>query len=396
MSAQSTGDGRSASCVQLPRAAGRSVGMRRPATGSRAVMTCGLLARRTLRACGAVSHHGPAGSIGFPQNADMPDVTAVSVEEITDPTLANEGVDWIDLDAVTLQSRPLRALRVTVRLANATVLFHSVNLRVRTRTRVHDGQIAYVTFGPTARGTVNGMSLQPGMMLATAADAEARFVVEAGWESVTFLLPRLDIRTHLRTRQRESEFRQPSGLELLQVQPDKVRACFHWGKRLAQAAAARPTLFDTSERKRAAAEVELVETLLTTLGAADDFRPTRGDRSRQAQSRIVRTAEDYALAHVGEPLYVTDLCRAAAVSERKLEYAFKGVLGLAPVAFLSRLRLHRARQSLLAAVPGSTTVAAEALHWGFWHLGDFSRAYKACFAELPSETLRRKPPASPR
>ena len=176
----------------------------------------------------------------------------------------------------------------------------------------------------------------------------------------------------------------------MQVQPQKVHALFHWGKRLVQAATARPALFDTRERERVAAEVELVEALLTTLGAADDFRPTRSDQSRQAQSQIVRIAEDYALAHAGEPLYVTDLCRAAAASERKLEYAFKEVLGLTPVAFLIRLRLHRARQSLLAAAPRSTTVAAEALNWGFWHFGEFSRAYKDCFGELPSETLRRK------
>lgn len=329
-------------------------------------------------------------SIGFPQNAGMVKATAVSIEEITDPTVASAGIDWIDLDAVKLQSKPFRARRVTVRLVNATVVFHTVNLRVRTRTRVHEGQVAYVTFGPKARGTVNGMSVQPGMMLAAAANAEARFVVEAAWESLTFLLPAQDITTHLRTRQRESEFRQPRGLELLQVQPQKVHALFHWGKRLVQAATARPALFDTRERERVAAEVELVEALLATLGAADDFRPTRSDQSRQAQSQIVRIAEDYALEHAGEPLYVTDLCRAAAASERKLEYAFKEVLGLTPVAFLIRLRLHRARQSLLAAAPRSTTVAAEALNWGFWHFGEFSRAYKDCFGELPSETLRRR------
>lgn len=39
----------------------------------------------------------------------------------------------------------------------------------------------------------------------------------------------------------------------------------------------------------------------------------------------------------------------------------------------------------------STTVTAEALHWGFWHVGDFSKAYKECFGELPSDTLARAP-----
>jgi transcriptional regulator GlxA family with amidase domain len=63
---------------------------------------------------------------------------------------------------------------------------------------------------------------------------------------------------------------------------------------------------------------------------------------------------------------------------------------LSPVTYLARLRLHRVRQALLAARHGSTTVTAEAINWGFWHFGEFSRAYKECFGELPSETLRRK------
>jgi len=123
---------------------------------------------------------------------------------------------------------------------------------------------------------------------------------------------------------------------------------------------------------------------------ADDLESTRSDRTRQAQSHIVRTAEDYALAQTGDRLYVTDLCRVAAVSERTLEYAFKEIMGLTPVTYLTRLRLHRVRQALLAATPGSTTVSIEALNWGFWHFGEFSRAYRECFGELPSETLRRK------
>jgi len=89
-------------------------------------------------------------------------------------------------------------------------------------------------------------------------------------------------------------------------------------------------------------------------------------------------------------LYVTDLCRVTGVSERSLEYAFKGVMGLTPMAFLSRLRLHRVRHELLLAMPGATTIAKEALRWGFWHFGDFSRAYKDCFGELPSDTLSRQ------
>jgi len=70
------------------------------------------------------------------------------------------------------------------------------------------------------------------------------------------------------------------------------------------------------------------------------------------------------------------------------------VMGLTPVAYLVRLRLHRVRQALLAAPCASTTVSAEALNWGFWHFGEFTRAYKECFGELPSDTLRREPASS--
>jgi transcriptional regulator GlxA family with amidase domain len=83
------------------------------------------------------------------------------------------------------------------------------------------------------------------------------------------------------------------------------------------------------------------------------------------------------------------------VSERALAYAFKEVMGLTPMAYLIRLRLHRVRQALLAATHGSTTVSAVALDWGFWHFGEFSHAYKECFGELPSDTLRRKPGSIP-
>ena len=197
---------------------------------------------------------------------------AVTVVEISDPTAANAGIELIDQDAVQLQSMPLRARRVIVRLEAATVVFHSTNRRLR-----------------------------------------------------------------------------------------------------------------------AAAQVELLETLLATLDVANDFAADRSDRTRQAYSLIVKSVEDYALSHTDDPFYVSDLCRVAAVSERTLEYAFKEVMGLTPMTYLIRLRLHRVRQALLAATQGSTTVSAEALNWGFWHFGEFSRTYRECFGELPSDTLRRKP-----
>ena len=178
---------------------------------------------------------------------------------------------------------------------------------------------------------------------------------------------------------------------MLQVNPARVHRLFEWGKRLVDSAILDPALFNENETERAAAQGELLETLLATLGEAGDFEPTRNDRTRQARSVIVKIAEDHAQSQTGVSLYVTDLCRVTGVSERTLEYAFKEITGLTPMAYLLRLRLHRVREALLVATPESTTVSAEALNWGFWHFGEFSRAYKDCFGELPSDTLRRRP-----
>jgi AraC-like DNA-binding protein len=320
---------------------------------------------------------------------------AVTVDEISDPALTGEGIDLLDMDAMQLQSLPLRVRRIVVRLEAVSVVYHSTNARVRTRTRVREGHLAFVTFGPRAQGSVNGLPVFPGLMLAVEPAAEGGFVVEPDFEGITFLVREQDIRDHLGARGREADFRPPIGVEALQVDANKVHALYDWGRRLVEVAAREPRSFEEGRKERGAAQVELLETLLAALGAASGFKPTRGDRTRQARTRIVRVAEEYALSRIDDSLHVSDLCRAAGVSERTLEIAFSEVMGLTPVNYLMRLRLHRVRRALLAATHASTTVSAEALKWGFLHFGEFSRAYKACFGELPSDTLRRKPGAEP-
>jgi AraC family transcriptional regulator, ethanolamine operon transcriptional activator len=315
---------------------------------------------------------------------------AVTVEEIRDPTAAGAGPELIDLRAVQLQPMPLDARRVTARLGEAAVLFHSTNLRLRTRTSVREGWLAWVAFGPRASGTVNGLPVRAGLVLAVAPDKMVGFVTNAGWESVTILVSARELDAQLSARRREAELRLPRGVEILDVQPERCGRLFGWGKRLVDVATRQPDRFGEGRPERSAAQVELLEILLATVGAAPELEPSRGDRSRRAQSLLVKRAEEFALENAGEHLHVGDLCRAAATSERTLEYAFREILGTTPIAYLTRLRLHRVRQALLAADRGSTTVSAEALDAGFWHFGEFARAYRNCFGELPSATLRRR------
>jgi len=316
---------------------------------------------------------------------------AVRVVEIDDPTSAGQGIEVIDLDAVKLASTPFRARRVVVRLEGGVVVYQTTNHRIRTRSKTQQGLLAFVTFGPRTRGTVNGLPIRPGLMLVAEAAREAMFVAESGYESITLLLPQEDLRGHLSARRREGEFRLPHGVEMLRTNARTSRQLFDRGKLLVEAAARQPALFNDRKKARVAAQVEMVEALLSTLGSTRVFEPSRATRGIRSQALIVKRAEDYALSHTHDHVHVGDLCRAASVSERALQYAFKEVVGATPVAYLIRLRLHRVRQALLAAGRGSTTVSAVALDWGFWHFGEFSRAYKRCFGEHPSDTLRRRP-----
>jgi AraC-like DNA-binding protein len=332
-----------------------------------------------------------------PERGVRDDQPSVTVAEITDPAIAGEDFELADMNALRLTSTvPFRARRVVVRFEKGAVVYHSANHRIRARTRALGGRLAFLTYGRRTTGTVNGLAIHPELVLAVGPGTEIVIVTDIGYESITLLVPPSEIHAHLRDRGREADFSSPKGAVSLRADGARVRRLFDWGKKLVETAARQPALFDHRKDRRDAAQVEMIETLLATLGAARDVEPTRADLARQSQALVVKAAEDWALSHAESRIYVTDLCRAAGVSERALEYAFKAVMGSTPMAYLVRLRLHRARQALLAATHGSTTVSAVALDWGFWHFGDFSRAYKECFGELPSDTLRRKPSATER
>ena len=83
------------------------------------------------------------------------------------------------------------------------VLFQATNLRVRAHTELHSGLLAFVVFGPQARGMLNGLPIRPNLMLAVESGIKVEFVAEAGYESVTVLLSPAVFVSHLTGRQRK-------------------------------------------------------------------------------------------------------------------------------------------------------------------------------------------------
>lgn len=111
-------------------------------------------------------------------------------------------------------------------------------------------------------------------------------------------------------------------------------------------------------------------------------------RLRRSEPGYVRAVEDYMCAHCAEPLTVEQLATVGGVSERTLLEGFRRYRGVSPKAMLRELRFRRARAALLAARPGTVTVADIATACGFLELGHFAVEYKRRYGETPSSTLR--------
>jgi AraC family ethanolamine operon transcriptional activator len=111
-------------------------------------------------------------------------------------------------------------------------------------------------------------------------------------------------------------------------------------------------------------------------------------RPHLSRERVIARALDLIRAHEGQPLFTSDLCRAAGVSERTLRNTFNEYFGVGPIRLLKMRQLREIRAALLAADPAHETVASIAGRFGVWDFSLFARNYKRLFAESPSQTLR--------
>ncbi|GAA2673790.1 MULTISPECIES: AraC family transcriptional regulator [Actinosynnema] len=145
-------------------------------------------------------------------------------------------------------------------------------------------------------------------------------------------------------------------------------------------AAASPLLVGAATRYLAAAVLDAFPTTAPTGPTAED--------SRDAHPRTVRRAVAFIEANAERDLSAAEIAAAAHVTPRAIQLAFRRHLGTTPTAYLRRVRLDAARAELAAAEPGSTTVTAVAMRWGYSRPGVFSTHYREAYGETPSRTLR--------
>lgn len=110
------------------------------------------------------------------------------------------------------------------------------------------------------------------------------------------------------------------------------------------------------------------------------------ERSR-ALDLVVRAVEiDSSMLY--SPCIIPVICGQLECSRRTLELAFREIVNLSPLKYLTRKRLNRLYQDLRKTHPAMGSVTELAAKHGFSELGRLSDNYKKIFGETPGTTLR--------
>lgn len=104
----------------------------------------------------------------------------------------------------------------------------------------------------------------------------------------------------------------------------------------------------------------------------------------------LKRAIEFIKDNYASSVYLHEIAAASRVNVRTLQQSFRHYIGTSPMGFVHAVRMHHARQHLLASAgkPSHAKVTMTAMEHGFDHLGRFSGQYARQFGESPSDTLR--------
>ena len=130
----------------------------------------------------------------------------------------------------------------------------------------------------------------------------------------------------------------------------------------------------------------LLETFPNSIRRASSAE--RRDRRDARGPGSLRRAIGFIERNAGGDIGIADIARAASVTPRAVEFAFRRHLGTTPTAYLRQVRLDHAHRELLGADKGDhLTVSEVAYRWGFSSPSRFSEYYRRAFGRSPRETL---------
>lgn len=312
--------------------------------------------------------------------------TTTRQQEITDPAEWDGSLFGSQLELVQLAGGEFSSQQIVSDLGAVQILSFAVNQPIKVRSRPLTHRYVAAFFERAHAGHFAGAAIRPSQMvlLPPSFDFDA-CAKDAGFACTVVFADPERLQAYYQTLVGRP-LQPPPGPMTTMPDTAVTTRLTDWP---AWAASPAFTSLDASQRAglHDALIDEALNLLVDGLRSAVPFEQTDTPKLAKARS-LVRLAEDFANARPDQTVRMVDLCEAAGVSERTLQYAFQTTLGLSPMGYLKRRRLHEVRRMLKAADPLTSTVSAIACQAGFWHFSDFSQAYRELFDELPSETLR--------
>ncbi len=133
---------------------------------------------------------------------------------------------------------------------------------------------------------------------------------------------------------------------------------------------------------------DLIRRLIVMLLLPDLLEAASDSSSRVSEPFVHDALVEWALAHLHEPISLSDLERRSSYSRRSLQYAFKQRFGCGPMQWLRQQRLSKAKAMLeQPGVRRSLLEVSQAC--GYLSQASFSRDFLARYGERPSRMLRR-------
>jgi AraC family ethanolamine operon transcriptional activator len=287
----------------------------------------------------------------------------VSILTSSDPTRIRDDIEVLDQDVINLSNKPFLVKRVIVNLENITLVFQYSSHRLKTHTKVHPDLVAFVSIGQRSRGTTDGITMRPDMLISAAPGAEVDIIVAPGYRSISLLISPDHLQKLIAQSDNSSPYNIPEKLDFRAVAGSGIQALFKLGMQITTIAEKNQRIFNDNKSARISAEMEILECLTSVLINTTDneIKSSARDRTRANYVQIINTVETYTLANTDRRIYVSELCNITGISERTLQGVFHEIMQMPPTAYLNRLRLHRARRALRSGTSSTTTVSNVAL-----------------------------------
>jgi transcriptional regulator GlxA family with amidase domain len=140
-------------------------------------------------------------------------------------------------------------------------------------------------------------------------------------------------------------------------------------------------VLDSDSHPHPSSEVEMLS------GSSRALAKGRADTMVRYDEERLRAAILFIHQRLDEAIGVEDITRHLCVSRRWLEYAFRDAFGITPYQYLRRVRLERARRTLVT--DPRKKVYQVALSTGFSSARQFTTSFRQFFGFSPSDCRRQ-------